>query len=280
MTLFPRVSCTGWDIGTAKVGLIQIASKSLARLENTIEPMAEKVDDMHNKLNGDLNVKISEMHHLMLSLRSMEPSPPIWASGADTWTSPGTSPFIEPKKNLIDLFPSPNTKPNRATTDPQELPTPENTPELVGGEFVSRPEQVKSMSSTSSRDTFLDRRGSDLIPVEYQHPLRSFHESPPQYERTRGGSGYSPRIARVEDKNAARRPSEWSTGSMSPPQTMLPSPAIPPERDPPHLQTGNYSFMPTTAPAPSILKGTNITASQQAMFEKFIFDDSMISCEV
>lgn len=237
---------------------------------------------MHNKLNGDLNIKISEMHHLMLSLRSMEASPQIWPSGSDAWMSPGSSPFLEPRKSLINSFPQPNTKPTREGSDAPKLHTPEDTPELVGGEFVPRSEQVMSMSSTSSRDSFLDRRESGLIPLEYQFPIRSVYESPPQYERSRGISGYSPVMTRHEDNDAARRPSNWSIESMSPIQTMLPPPAISSERASPFLRAESYSFMPTiaTAPPPAILKRTNTTASQQATFERFIFNDSMILCEV
>lgn len=237
---------------------------------------------MHNKLNGDLNVKISEMHHLMLSLGSMEASPQIWPSGSDAWLSPGSSPFLEPKKSRMNSFPLLNMKPMRQASIPYKLHTPEDTPELGGSECVSRSEQGKSMSSTSSRDSYLDRRESGLIPVEYQYPIRSLCDSPPQYERNRGFSGHSPLTSRLEDNNAARRSSNWSNESMSPIQTMLPPPAIPHEREAPMLRAENYSFMPAlaTATPPTILKRTNITASQQALFEKFIFDDSMSLCEV
>lgn len=284
MALCTGVLCTGCDVGTAKTRANSNCSKSLARLENTIEPMAEKVDDMHNKLNGDLNVKISEMHHLMLSLSSMEASPQTWPSGSDACLSPGPSPFLEPKKSRMVSVPLPNMKPMREASTPYKLRTPEDTPELVGSEYVPRSEQVRSMSSTSSRDSYLDRRESGLIPVEYQYSIRSFHDSPPpQYEqRNRGVSGHSPLGSRLEDNNAARRPSEWSNESMSPIQSMLPPPAISPEHDAPMLHTESYSIMPAlaTAPPPAKLKRTNITASQQALFERFIFDDSVCLCEV
>ena len=278
MALLTGVSCTARNIGTANLGANQNGSKSLARLENTIEPMAEKVDDMYDKLNGDLNVKISEMHHLMLSLSSMEASPQIWASGSDSWISPGPSPFIEPKKSRMNPTQLPIMKPTREPSNPQYFQTPEDTPELVGSESWSRSEQVKSMSSMSSRDSYLDRRESGLIPLEYQYPIRSTQEPPPQYERRQGSSGNSPRMTRPEDSNAARRPSNWSSGSMSPMQTMLPPPAISIEQ--PHSRTESYSFMPTTAPPPATLKRTGTTASEQALFEKAILDDSMILCEV
>ncbi|SLM39530.1 hypothetical protein LPUS_10090 [Lasallia pustulata] len=254
-----------------------LQSKSLARLENTIEPMAEKVDDMYDKLNGDLNIKISEMHHLMLSLSSMEASPQIWASGSDSWISPGQSPLIEPKKSRMNSTHLPIMKPTREPSNSQYCQTPEDTPELVGSECWSRSEQVKSMSS---RDSDLDGRESGLIPLEYQYPIRSIQEPPPQYERGRGSPGNSPRMTRPADINAARRPSNRSSGSMSPMQTMLPPPAISTELDQPHSRTENYSFMLTTAHPLATLEGTNTTASEQALFEKAIFDDSMILCEV
>lgn len=237
---------------------------------------------MHNKLNGDLNVKISEMHQLMLSLSSMEASPQIWPSGSDAWLSPGSSPFLEPKKSRMISIPLPNMKPTREASAPYKLHTPQDTPELVGSECVPRSEQVKSMSSTSSRDSYLDRRESGLVPVEYQYPIRSFYDSPPQYERNPGVSSHSPPMSRLEDNNAARRPSDWSNESMSPIQTVLPPPAMSPERDAPMFRTESYSFMPAlaTAPPPATLKRTHITDSQQALFERFIFDDSVCLCEV
>lgn len=44
------------------------SSKSLTRLENTIEPMADKVSGIHGKLNGDLDIKIAEIHELMRNI--------------------------------------------------------------------------------------------------------------------------------------------------------------------------------------------------------------------
>lgn len=59
--------------------LTEMNSKSLARLESTIEPMAEKVDGIHDHIIGNIDVKIAEMHSLMMSM-----------------ASPGNSPWISP----------------------------------------------------------------------------------------------------------------------------------------------------------------------------------------
>ena len=52
-----------------------MTSQSLARLENTIHPMASKVDGLHDTLVGNIDVKIAEMHNLIMTMSNPSSSP-------------------------------------------------------------------------------------------------------------------------------------------------------------------------------------------------------------
>src|SRR5437868_5086732 len=45
-------------------------SGSLTRLENTVEPMAVRLDEVHNLVVGDMNDKIADIYNLMVTMAS------------------------------------------------------------------------------------------------------------------------------------------------------------------------------------------------------------------
>ncbi|KAK3071363.1 hypothetical protein LTR53_008768 [Teratosphaeriaceae sp. CCFEE 6253] len=51
-----------------------LQSRSLARLERTVMPMAENIADIHDRVNGDLGNKIDDLHRIIMALASSTPS--------------------------------------------------------------------------------------------------------------------------------------------------------------------------------------------------------------
>ncbi|KAK0934037.1 hypothetical protein LTS01_026173, partial [Friedmanniomyces endolithicus] len=44
-----------------------LQSRSLARLERTVMPMAENIADIHDRVNGDLGNKIDDLHRIIMA---------------------------------------------------------------------------------------------------------------------------------------------------------------------------------------------------------------------
>ena len=47
-----------------------LQSRSLARLERTVIPMAESINSIHERVNGDLGDKIDDLHRIFMSIAS------------------------------------------------------------------------------------------------------------------------------------------------------------------------------------------------------------------
>ncbi len=260
-------------------------SRSLSRLENTIEPMADKVDDMHNKLNGDLNVKIDEMHHLMLSMASIESSPRVWPTRSESIASSAGAPLDELQRAQLNPLASPSLNPpDRSTNFTKHLRLPEETTEPEGSEFSSWPPQPKSSGGVSTIDSYLDPRESDLIPVG--GCMSGFEEAPPRYEKSRQGLPMSPRnssgSSQVLETDSQRRPSDISLPLTPGSPMMLPLPAIEPDSEGSAVRHNSHDFFSVTATesAPVHLTKTMTTETQHKAFERAIFQDAAVLCEV
>ena len=251
------------------------SSKSLSRLEKTIEPMAEKVDDIHSQLNGGLNVKIDEIHHLMLSMASMSvdgsPSlqPMISRDGSIGHRDFASGHFSRASTLAMD---GPEYSEQRAS-----YPSPVQTPEFKGREYPADPEAFgwkNSYTSRTSPSKFQPSYSSGLI-----SPKMDEEDDYARY-RPKSQASYSPRASRADSnlfsQNLARSPSEVGPSPQSP---MLPPPAM--GEDPKALSEGyQHSTMPSSDFAPAMLSRSVTTESQQEEFQRSIFLDSALLCDV
>ncbi|KKY20550.1 hypothetical protein UCDDS831_g04597 [Diplodia seriata] len=76
-----------------------LQSRSLSRLEETVHPMAEKVDEIHSAVTGDLSDKIQDVHAVVMALAGAS-SPRLnprdsHASDLPVWDSPLPEPMPE-----------------------------------------------------------------------------------------------------------------------------------------------------------------------------------------
>ena len=59
---------------TINLTMQALQSRSLARLEKTVVPMAENISDIHSRVNGDLGEKIDDLHRIIMAVASNTPS--------------------------------------------------------------------------------------------------------------------------------------------------------------------------------------------------------------
>lgn len=268
--------------------------------------MADKVDDMHNKLNGDLNVKIDEMHHLMLSMASrdlamapLQESPPRTArQDSLPKTGPGDGPSPEALEAAEPPFAAPlqerqRTQPNAVAPPtvhaydfspstarhiPPRPPRPDAA-ELSGSEYSASPPHYRSPGGS-----IFDRRASDMIP--FGSPTTTCSEAPPRYERPRKRSQVSPRgssaSSPILERDSYRRPSDPSLPFTPASPMMLPLPAIQGEDDEDAIESQYYALSAISEKMthPEQPERVAIGDTQRKAFENSIFVDAAVLCQV
>ena len=260
-------------------------SRSLSRLENTIEPMADKVDDMHDKLNGDLNDKINEMHHLMLSMASVDSTQRAWSSRSESVASSAGAPLEELQRAQLNSLPTANVKPSDGSS-PDIKPQHTRREEVGLDDHVSssRPPPLDVASAWRAGDSHIDRPESSLVPLGGCMSL--FGEAPPQYEKNRQAPQSSPRSSsgskQALETDAHRRPSDLPSPISPASPMMLPFQALQSDQEENATRANPYDFTMVTAtePAPTHLTKTTTTEAQYLAFEKAITQDAAVLCQV
>lgn len=166
------------------------SSKSLTRLENTIEPMADKVFGIHGKLNGDLDVKIAEMHKFMSSIAADDAPQPrrdfpeFWPHDIkQRGRSFSNNPAFD--QNLLDLDQY-------------------NFPPTPGGR------SQRSSKGSSREGTGRDTDGGPRLPS--LSPMRSGSEISIRFPK----EGSSRDLVGWRGSNTGEPPSHFPSGSLSP----------------------------------------------------------------
>ena len=262
--------------------------------------MADQIDGMHNKLNGDLDIKIDEMHHVMLSLRaSLENGPMVRPLRIESLSSLGASPTTTPIQRKSDAS---SNRPEQVDQSHSPISihtkTPQETPELSDSEF-----SAYSPMDTSKSDgpNSLFNRESLIIPSDHQYRII---DTPPRYERSRhasntsSSSAYSPgtisKPTFTNYKASCERPfySHTSSSSILPPSVMThESSSHEPSYTPSYAPSYTSSYPDTDRdgdlePAKSQetqiyrpLKGA-ATVGQHNEFKRLLFENAATLCEV
>ena len=246
--------------------------------------MADKVEGIHEKLNGDLDVKVAEIHQLMLSMATMDRSPRL---------IPQDSSSVLPEPNLTSSAEassaaSPKVKPAHSEFDTYRHPfTPEMTPEMVGSEFSPQSSsQAMSPGNTSVND-FGPGRGSDIMPANDQYRLPSYYnEPPPEYKVDRRSviSDLATRFNVDQPQNPSvdteRSPSLGVLGIQSLSPVTLPPPILSPEQEFEDMRPRDASVIETpAADIPTEPVRAFSTISQQDLFERRLFGDAATLCD-
>ena len=261
-----------------------LQSRSLSRLEKVIEPVADQINEMHNRLNGDLDIKIDEIHLVMLSLQAgmQQGSPMIWPSNAESVgsrRSSSTSPVLRPRRALTQsLVSEGKERGSVASNSSARYPhTPQKTPELSDSEFSI---QSPPTSSRTSKQQDVDRRESTVLASDFQYQLR---DPPPGYEKDRRVShrseGDKPYSSRISSRWSDLQFRKASPEPLSP--TMLPPAAMTPDSYPSRSRPDSYVYSGEPTGSQSTIQPIHFaTIHEQEELERSLFTEAAILCEV
>ncbi|MCJ1400113.1 hypothetical protein MMC11_003316 [Xylographa trunciseda] len=261
-----------------------LQTRSLSRLEKVIEPVADQINDMHSRFNGDLDVKIDEIHLVLLSLQAgmQQSSPMIWPSRTESIASrrsSSCSPVLRPRRAPTYSSVSEGKERGSVTSHssykyPQ---TPQKTPELSDSEFSV---QSPPTSSRTSKQQGFERRESNVVPSEFQYRLR---DPPPGYEKDRRVSHQSEGSTLFSARTSSRRSdSQFHKASPEPlSPTMLPPAAMTPECNPTCSRSESYDYSRHSRGSQSTVQPTHFaTLEEQEKLEQNLFTEAAVLCEV
>lgn len=257
--------------------------------------MADKVDDIHNNDTGDLEQKLDEVHRVVVSIGGATPSlkPLDIRSRQPTPSRTPTSQLGDPFDNIT---PEPLT-PRRSPRSP----TPQETPELAGSDISSAP----SIRRDSQRSQRSQRSQHESVNASTQYSER---RSSLAFSNTSGpgspATGHERTLSQREPRKLATVEDtpelEDSTSPMSQPRSnnqfrsqRLPPPAVPPDSTleirpaPPRhpmprdtLASNNINLMPAQDPEAMKMQRSTTSASQHDAFERSVFRNSAILCDL
>lgn len=289
---------------------------SVSRLENTIEPMAERVAALHGKVKGELDIKIAEIHKLMKNMTDTERPPRAWSNSIDSsHTAPGDVSVKDHKPARTDLLAAPPYHTRSNSDSYRYPPTRRKTPEPPNLDMSHAPSNT---GSTSEADE-VERQRYGLPSVDLPLRARSLRDRPPDYESRGKQSGPAhsarPSMETVRSRGSSnsnllpiltlQRPMDSPVESL-PPSTspistyapsqytfetaqtspsllpMLPPSMIPHDHSPRHTPSQSYdsTSMPTIHFAPDPSHRSIATDLEQVLFERELARDSAVLCEV
>ncbi len=162
-------------------------SMSVSRLENTIEPMAERVAALHGKVKGELDVKIAEIQTLMKNMTGTEGSPRAWSNsvGSGHALALAEDAPVKDRKPREDLLSAPPYRP-RGESDSYRYPlTRRKAHDPQAADVTS-----KGSHHRPSRDADgLDHDRHALSPMILPLQGTSFGDDPPGLGNGRGTGG-------------------------------------------------------------------------------------------
>ena len=195
------------------------SSKSLARVQSTIEPMADRVAAIHDKLGGDLDLKMAEIQNLMLSMTMISGVPGVLPSKLNHYSSTDArSP--ETRRRLTDASLAPPYVSARPDSDTYSYSANHSAAaELPGSEVPpNNPD-----GNTSNITDYFSRRAPGANINRSSPRVRSIDEAPPEYESAwrNNNSAFASEDSQIPE------PSELSSPPLSrPPQLSLPIPSF------------------------------------------------------
>lgn len=279
---------------TVALTMQALQSKSLSRLESTVTPMAEKIDDIRDT-SGDLNGKLEEVHRVVVGINGETPRIPPVRDGdsrpssslhLDTRQQNNRSPesfkpreVFQQRQNSRspESFPPRDVFPQRQSS----RANPPLTPEIA----ASGPSSATSSIHRISGFSFGGSQG-------YHSGSYAGSEAGSSNGYTSPIGGRSPMADRWHSKREPtlvktpelEEPRESQTTIRLPPNMPpLPPPAMDIQPDPgirPVMPLQNLRLVPPSAPEVVMLHRSSTTASQQEAFERGAFRNSAILCDL
>ena len=271
--------------------------------------------DIHKRLNGDLDVKLEEIHESLISIKaniasaSTAGTPASWPQRDSSLFT--NSPVSPQRRSSTSQPPIPPRSDRRlpSSSSFQDPLTPQKTPDLSDSEFRYSPPGAYRGSQISNNSSVRHDRLSDMplpdqlyqLPgsySEYNTPRRKIASISRDLERleliSKGNAGsirehressfgnssdLSPHTS-VSARNpvgpAQDDPISGSPGILPPPSLPIPSPKFPPVDDPFH----KIRMLGRSGPNDSSAKSdVSEKAQQRAAWERLLFTNSAILCD-
>ena len=244
------------------------------------------MDNLHDKLNGNLDVKIDEMHHVILSVQAnLQSSPMLWPTQpGESMASPMESPMIDPRKSRNGSW---HVTPRAYSTSSSTFSGPrEETPDLVLS-GLSTP--ISDSFASQRRFSTASPRNSSVIPPDHQ--IRIGYP-PPLYNRNaRCGTDLSSRnISGSEassriNSDGSREISNAVSNSegLSDPMLSRDSALPPPAMDLGVEATPEYMGIEDQASMPNVdvnIPESILSVNRQRLFEQILANDAAVLCDV
>lgn len=233
--------------------------------------MADKIEGLHNTVVGSLDVKIAEMHKLIVAMSSTKTSPLLRPlSRRDTLISEADTLVVEQNTETPSAMGSNKewTKSNSISS----VPGPSSSPQH--DEILGLQKHRQTSSRSSSRSNFPKSGASSPLSTSYETPPLVFADSElgtDQFKTSQSPKGASA-IPTLELPQPALGPADLDS------QLALPSASLGPS---PQLRDSGFIFFPDEMEAVEDRQRARkaSTASQFEIFEHAVHDHAVTLCE-
>jgi len=233
--------------------------------------MADKTDGIHNTVVGSMDVKIAEMHNLIMAM-----------------SSTGTSPLLRPLSRSHTLISEADTLVTEQNTDtPSAMVSNRDSPKLNSISSVagreSSPQHDENLglqkhrhtsSRSSSRSNFPKSGTSSPLSTSYETPPMVFADSELASDQHQSSQSLQKAIAipALELPQPALRTTDLGS------QLALPSASLVPTHS---SQYSGFVFFPNEMEAVEDRQPASkaLTASQQEAFEHAVLDNAVTLCK-
>lgn len=231
---------------------------SVSRLENTIEPMAERVAALHGKMKGELDIKIAEIHKLMKNMTGTENTPRPWSNSVDSSHTARND--LSPKDQQPkrpDLLTAPPYHTRSVSDSHRYSPTRRKSSEPLSPDVPISPSSASPAKGTNQTERPAERPQFNHSVIDLPLRVRSFSDRPPEYD----GRGLTPGAAHSARPSMETVRSRGSTNSTTLPTLTIQGPmnSSPVQSLPPSISPISTSYAPsqytfeTAQTSPSLL---------------------------
>ena len=233
-------------------------------------------------MNGDLDIKIDEMHHIMLLLRSsIAPSPILRSLPAVDPISPVGLPDAASRVRTLDKLLTPNESSDQSLIRRASYPrTPRLTPELSDSECSAQsPQSIHLHEKHSS----IDPRESAIIPPEYQYYIKEHQGgSERDYQASNAFASSLPAMDTMATSPLDFQTSDRFLDMLSNSPPILPPPMIAIETERPGSMIGYGDYLESQSRRSKVYPqlGNSISITQHDQFKKTLYDNTVVLCEV
>lgn len=263
------------------------SSNDLDRLSQTVAPISESFEELYNRFGGDVHEKLADMRHVIDRIAGRNPA-----------VSPSILPTVRSVESGLSQLSLQSIRSNTSPIEerirrPAPLVTPTRTPEMIARELSRSPTQtLPTTRRTPPPQRGLGPEASDDRTTAGPTPVLTPPQQMQQVSRPLSGSVRSfsgknlPSLTSTAEEPEEPHPGHRRSASDSEFSTLPPSAwsddedGIKSSKLKRRERSKEISLTPNVEPEPVKLERATSTASQQDTFEKMLFRNSAILCDL